>query len=129
MLINAYSIFVPGLLLSRSTHSNSTPHNIGKIYGWRVKSLQIKDLAKFNLLGLSKQVLIPVSVEKYASIFDFEAQTLRTPPYIPYKGDLIGNLVKPKHTWPVRNSRNPSSFLLLLLFPKERRGGRGARKG
>jgi len=66
-LIQTLSLFVPG--------------NKNKITPWRTKAVTLIDLAKIKLVGLTKQHPIPKNVERYASILDFETETLKSPQY------------------------------------------------
>ena len=68
-LVVALAVFVPG-------HSART-----QVVPWRTSALHLADLARIRLVGCCKRQHLPRVVEAYASVVDFEAETLRSPPY------------------------------------------------
>lgn len=66
-------LFVPG----HSSHQQVIP--------WHTNRLQLGNLATIKLIGLMKKkkgpALLPLSIEHYVTVFDYDAEMLLTPPY------------------------------------------------
>jgi len=104
--IATLAIFVAGLASTASRPPSPVLGGPGRSHAgshsvlpWRVRGLKMSDLASLKLTGLSKQFPIPKAVDKYITVFDFENETLKSPPYSPY-GRFIDDILSLKKLWP-----------------------------
>jgi len=75
------------------------------------RNIKMSDIANAKLIGFSKNRPIPKPLEKYVSIFDFEAETLRAPVY---SGHIIEEILTTKKQWP--NEETYLAFIQTILF-------------
>jgi len=87
LLVVTLSLFVPG-----------NP-NKKKIVPWRTKAISLADLSDIKLAGLPKTYTIQKNVERYVSIMDFEAETLKSPPYA--NGLYVEQIMSRQKNWVV----------------------------
>lgn len=81
-------LFVPG----HSSHQQVIP--------WHTNRLQLGNLATIKLIGLMKKkkgpALLPLSIEHYVTVFDYDAEMLLTPPYT---GRFVDSIVARQKHW------------------------------
>ncbi|XP_063954446.1 guanine nucleotide exchange protein smcr8a-like isoform X1 [Lytechinus pictus] len=82
-LVRTLWLFVPG---------HSSRYHL--VVPWHTKPLCMTDLARMKLVGLSKPKslarVLPSSVRRYVTLFDYDQQTLWTPAY---KGNVLDSIV------------------------------------
>ncbi|XP_030850312.1 guanine nucleotide exchange protein smcr8a isoform X2 [Strongylocentrotus purpuratus] len=82
-LVRTLWLFVPG---------HSSRYHL--VVPWHTKPLCMTDLARMKLVGLSKPKslgrVVPSSVRRYVTLFDYDHQTLWTPAY---KGNILDSIV------------------------------------
>jgi len=88
-LIQTLSVFVVG-----NTHHNSM------IQPWRTKGISLADIDRLKLVGIPKtSCTLTNAVEKYVSIFDYDAETFRSPAY---SGNFVEQILSRQKNWVVK---------------------------
>eukprot|EP01119_Soliformovum_irregulare_P012620 TRINITY_DN3289_c0_g1_i3.p1 TRINITY_DN3289_c0_g1~~TRINITY_DN3289_c0_g1_i3.p1 ORF type:complete len:524 (+),score=82.46 TRINITY_DN3289_c0_g1_i3:901-2472(+) len=78
---------------------------------WRTTPVKLSELAHLRLIGLSKSKPLNVVVERYSTIFDYEAETLVGPGY---HGLFIEDILTTRKQWPDEDTY--LAYVHYLLF-------------
>lgn len=89
--IRSFCVFIPGI--GKSTCAN-------RVTFWQTTNLKVADLGKAKIIGYSKQKQIPKVIEKYVTVWDYEAETVKCPSY---SGFFIEDMLNRKQ-WPDGNT-------------------------
>mmetsp|Transcript_4913 Transcript_4913/g.6870 ORF Transcript_4913/g.6870 Transcript_4913/m.6870 type:complete len:626 (-) Transcript_4913:596-2473(-) len=99
--IRAFCVFIPGV--GKSTCAD-------RVTDWQTTNLKVADLGKAKIIGYSKQKQIPKVIEKYVTVWDYEAETVKCPSY---SGFFIEDMLNRKQ-WPDGNTF--LAFVEYVLF-------------
>ncbi|PRP83010.1 hypothetical protein PROFUN_09865 [Planoprotostelium fungivorum] len=98
-LVTCLTSFIPG---TSSVTEEEEKKKIAKVTSkWHTKSIKLSDLSTLKLIGMKRDITLPKVVERYVTIWDYEAETILGPPYT---GNLLDDLLSTKKVWPDENT-------------------------